>query len=87
MKLRSKGNTMATTKKLEKQGYRITSRSGRYATRIDREDWKEFMQDKGLPESPDLYRRVYSKDTIIVSHKTMKEMKNSGGSDIGYKAI
>lgn len=56
---------------LKRRGYCITSRSARYASRIDREDWKTVCSDA------DYYRRCFSKDVIIVPVNAIKKLKNS----------
>ena len=75
---------MDTVRALEKKGYRIISRKYRHAARIDSKDWREFMTKGNMPESEDLFRRVYSKDVIIVSRGIAKKMKGSVNGDIGY---
>lgn len=79
-------------KKAEKEGYFIVSRKHRVASRIDREDWKEYMATKHAPwdyeqglawvnalgkHAGDFYRRVYSTDNITVPSSWLKLMKNS----------
>lgn len=72
----------------EKQGYRITSRKYGMISRIDRDDWKEYMAEKHAPwdieegrkwvrvlgdlHAADHYRRVYSKDTLEIGSKALK---------------
>ena len=78
--------------KAEKEGYYIVSRKHKIASRIDRDDWKEYMAIKHAPwdyeqglewvnalgkHAGDFYRRVYSKDTITIPSSWLKLMKNS----------
>ena len=69
------------------QGYRITSRKHRMATRIDREDWKEHCEEEGFPVDADWYRRCVSKDTIIVARDQIKEIGTSCNDTTGYVHI
>ena len=78
---------MSTVKQLENQGYRIVSRSGRQAARIDREDWEDFMLIENGFINADFYRRCHSKDVIIISHKVLRTMKNSQHSTVGFKPL
>lgn len=71
-----------TIEEAKRWGYCITSRSGRQASRIDRDDWKEQMTKNGLPANADYYRRCISKDTIIVPASFIGKLKNSCD---GYK--
>lgn len=71
-----------TLEEAKRWGYCITSRSGRHASRIDREDWREQLTNSGLPASADYYRRCISKDTVIVPASFVGKLKNSGD---GYK--
>jgi hypothetical protein len=80
-----------------KAGYRITSRKYGSVSRIDREDWKEYMAEqhapwdieegrrwvKGLGDrvAADHYRRVYSKDHIDLGRKG-NEMKIPNSGDL-----
>lgn len=69
------------------EGYRITSRKYGLISRIDRDDWKEFMAEQHAPwdieegrkwiramgdlHAADQYRRVYSKDTLELGRKAV----------------
>lgn len=65
-----------TIEEAKRWGYCITSRSGRQASRIDREDWKSINEDA------DYYRRCISKDSVIVPAAFIGKLKNSHD---GYK--
>ena len=68
-------------------GYRITSRKYGLVSRIDREDWKEYMAEQHAPwdiregrkwvnilgdrSAADHYRRVYSKDHLELGRKAL----------------
>ena len=78
-----------TAKQAKAAGYCITSRRApTWATRIDRKDWREHMaaQHPGGMEwvkclgkdAADHYRRMYSKDTIVVHSGWVKLLPNSG---------
>jgi hypothetical protein len=70
------------------QGYRITSRKHGIISRIDREDWLEFLlehypnwrgKNGGLNTSmitelqaADHYRRVFSKDTLEIGKEALR---------------
>lgn len=71
----------------EKKGYRIVSRKYGIISRIDREDWKEYMAEKHAPwdieeglawikhlgdlHAADFYRRCHSKDTVELGRKAL----------------
>lgn len=72
-------NERRYAQRLIDSGYRATSNKHRMASRIDREDWREYMAKKHAPWSEkqgkewvaalgegagDFYRRVYSKDNL-----------------------
>ena len=42
------------------------------------------VQGSGSPSINDYYRRVLSKDTLIVSSSVIRCMPSSGGSPVGY---
>lgn len=65
-----------TLEEAKRFGYCITSRSGRLASRIDREDWREQN------DNADYYRRCISEDTIVVPSSFIGKLKNSQD---GYK--
>lgn len=77
-----------TAKDAAALGYRITSRKHRMASRIDRPDWQEAMaathpsgkqwvDGLGLRLAADYYRRVISRDTIVVPASWIGEVPNS----------
>ena len=91
-----------TPEQAKASGYCITSRSGRHATRIDRKNWREYMAARHCPWSTaeglewvaclgkgaaDQYRRVYSKDTIVVPESWLKILPNSGSGPSSWKVL
>src|ERR1039458_9705438 len=68
-------------------GYRIVSRKYGMISRLDRDDWKEYMAEKHAPwdieegrkwvralgdlHAADHYRRVYSKDTLEIGKRAL----------------
>jgi len=76
---------MPTAKQLRSMGYRVVSRKHRIVARIDRPDWRETVINiNDERQAADQYRRVHSKDTLIVSHGALKQIGSSGGSSKGY---
>ena len=87
---------MTTAKDYIGAGYRVTSKRHRMVSRIDRDDWQEYMAEQHAPwdieegrkwvrtlggrAAADHYRRVYSKDELTVSLKLIKLIPNSNGS-------
>lgn len=76
--------TNSQIQELTKNGYRITSRAHGILSRIDREDWKEFMwrinpsyKDLSEERLADQYRRVYSRDKIQVNLGLIRRFKSS----------
>lgn len=76
-----------------KQGYRIVSRKHLIAARIDRPDWLDVIKDNinriATEKSKivcweDFYRRVFSKDTIIIPEGWLNLIPNSGHDNTGY---
>jgi hypothetical protein len=75
-----------------RDGYCIVSRRHRIAARIDRPDWREalaklygdyeagakWVRTLGDTDAADHYRRVMSKDQIIVPPAWIKILPNSG---------
>ena len=69
------------------EGYRITSRKYGIISRIDRDDWKDYMAEQHAPwdieegrkwvrllgdrTAADHYRRVYSKDNIELGSQAL----------------
>lgn len=70
--------------RLMRQGYFVTSRKFCMVARIDREDWKEYCEDRNYPINADWYRRCVSEDKITVSHGIRQYMENSCGIGIGF---
>lgn len=80
----------------EEMGYCVISRSGLLAARIDRTDWKQVMADSHAGEmdwvralgsrAADHYRRVYSKDKIVIPVSWLTRMVNSGDGPTAYGA-
>lgn len=84
-------------------GYRKVSNNHCIVTRIDREDWVEYLAQKmrrapadfivrdgsGMisPSWCDHYRRTYSNDKIYVTREDIKKFKGSGYDPIGYVDI
>ena len=77
-----------SAKQAKAEGYCITSRrSPTWATRIDRKDWREHMaanHPSGMEwvkrlgdDASDHYRRIFSKDTIVVHSGWVKLLPNS----------
>lgn len=69
-----------SVKQLKRQGYCRTSNKHRMASRIDREDWKEYCLEKNHPVDADFYRRVLSKDNITVPQSVFKGLLSSNAS-------
>jgi hypothetical protein len=85
-----------TAQQAKSLGYCITSRRApTWATRIDRKDWREHMAShhahgmefvKCLGKSAaDHYRRIYSKDTLVVPSGWVKILPNSHDGDQEYR--
>ena len=87
---------------LKKSGYRVVSRRHCQASRIDRPDWREYMAKKhslwdpkgqgmdwaNSPGMGDQYRRVYSKDVIILTPSMLKLLPGSGaGPDTYFELV
>ena len=88
---------------LEKHGYRRTSNKHGHVTRIDRKDWLRFMAKKhapwdfnegtkwvmglGLASAADHYRRVHSKDTLVLHPDDAKCIMSSNHDPIGFVEI
>ena len=90
---------MKTAQQLINAGYRRTSNSYRMVSRVDRPDWKEHMAKQHSPWSfedgmkwvnglgssaSDHYRRVYSKDTLMVSPTVFSKIPTSIHDPVGY---
>lgn len=74
-------------------GYCVVSRKHRRASRIDRPDWREYMAAQHAPWDPegegmawvehmgsragDQYRRVYSRDVLVVSAEALRLLPSS----------
>ena len=81
-------------------GYRRVSNSYCRVSRIDREDWVEFLAKElrcapadfivrdgsGMISSDwyDFYRRIYSNDNIILSKDDFKKVPGSNNDPVGY---
>jgi len=89
-------------KALMKKGYRVTSRKHRQVTRVDRPDWRDYMAVRHAPwdiedglewveclgrGAADQYRRVYSKDTLVVSKAALSHIGSSNHDPVGYVEI
>lgn len=85
-------------RELTLRGYRRVSNRHRMVSRIDRPDWVEVLAKK-LHRSPaelylpdgrispswcDFYRRVHSKDTLVVSQEVYRQIPSSGWDGVGY---
>ena len=85
--------------KLKALGYCVTSRKFGLVSRIDRDDWKEYMALLYSPWSlkvgmdwvsvlgdgaEDHYRRCYSTDTIEVGQSRAKSFPKSHTTTTGY---
>lgn len=83
---------------LQEQGYRCISRAHRIVARIDRPDWKEHMARMATPwdeaeglrwvellgrMAPDYYRRVYSRDRVVLPFRANR-FPSSSGDTTGY---
>src|SRR5687767_14849981 len=81
-------------------GYRRVSNSARHISRVDREDWKEYMalqSSRSLKEGlewvngmdcpEDHYRRVYAKDVITVPASIYDKIPSSCWDKTGYIPI
>jgi len=79
-------------------GYCVTSRKFGLISRIDREDWKEYMASKhvsgngmawvkclGEIGAEDHYRRCYSKDTLEIGSRARK-LPKSHETVTGFRA-
>lgn len=70
-----------TAESLIDKGYRRVSNKYRHVSRIDRSDWLEYLHKLGLAGTKgslaDHYRRVYSKDIIIVPLHIFKFIPSS----------
>ena len=82
----------------EVDGYRIISRKYGIISRIDRNDWREYMAKKYAPwdieeglkwvrtlgdrGAADHYRRIYSKDTLEIGRKALKLKIPNSGNGI-----
>lgn len=71
LKLAESNAIDAVVEALKRQGYCVTSRRYRIASRIDREDWQS------VHASADFYRRCCSKDQLTVSSTILKQLKTS----------
>lgn len=82
---------------LIKLGYRCTSRKSGRISRIDDPEWtrklsKAIMRpeaqlfENGRPSADwaDMYRRCYSRDTLLIPVEHIRTFPGSGGEDIGY---
>lgn len=89
----------AEAETLALQGYRRTSSKYGMLSRVDREDWQEFMAKTHAPwdinegrawvyglgtRAADQYRRCYSRDKITVSTSISKFVPSSSHDTIGY---
>ena len=78
------------------QGYRCVSRKFGIVARIDRQDWKQVMADKGyvlsssrdfpsnIGSMADQYRRCYSEDKVEVEPQYRQHWPTSNHDDTGY---
>jgi len=86
-------------RELMEQGYRRVSNKHCIISRVDRPDWKWFMADTRSPHdytagtswvkclglgAADFYRRVYSKDTKVVTLEIAKHIESSNNSSISF---
>lgn len=84
---------------LIRQGYRKTSNKHCMVSRIDRPDWVSVLAkdmfrseaefyEKGCTEPSDHwadhYRRVYSKDTVVIPQAYIREFPSSGHDPVGF---
>ena len=74
-------------------GYCIVSRSGRLAARIDNQDWLQDSRmgstfgasQQRLSSLADFYRRMFSKDVIVVPPSWLNKMPNSMSGPTNFK--
>jgi hypothetical protein len=87
-------------KLLSDMGYRRVSNKYCIVSRVDREDWKEYMAHRHAPWDFDegmrlvnmignanaagYYRRAISSDTLTVDNEVYKLMKSSNGDPTGF---
>jgi len=90
--------TQLSAQELIDRGYRMVSNSGRMVARIDREDWvgsmarrmrvnpRDFYDHRGFPSSQwcDYYRRMFSRDVLIVNEEILSKIPTSGHDPVGY---
>lgn len=79
----------------EKKGYCVISRSSCLAARIDRPDWKQVMADSHVNgmdwvralgnRAADHYRRVQSKDRVVIPASWLVKLVNSGDGPTEYR--
>ena len=87
--------------RLVAMGYCVTSRKFCHVTRIDRPDWRERMAKDRSPwdlreglewvtrlgsGAEDHYRRVYSRDTVVVDATLLRNFPRSDWTVTGYRA-
>ena len=78
-----------TVNQLKAQGYcRISNKYGT-VSRIDREDWKEFLRSKGLRADANFYRRVHSSDHADIGQSKAKKLlsSNEGYTEYRHKVV
>lgn len=63
-------------------GYRRVSRKHRRISRIDKGDW-----NKAHPYCPDFYRRVYSRDIVVVPRIISEEIPTSQSDDCHFTRL
>jgi hypothetical protein len=67
------------------QGYAVVSRKFCIVSRIDRYDWREYCEENKYPISADWYRRVLSKDRLVVNKSIIHKIPNSCHADYYYR--
>lgn len=92
-------NPKTSGEDLASLGYRRTSRKFGHVSRVDREDWKEYMAEKHSPWSKeeglrwveclgtgaaDHYRRCYSKDTLVLTQTKALGIPCSDHDETGF---
>lgn len=98
MPTQSRNPEICLAEALRRAGYCITSHKHRHVSRIDRPDWREYLAVQHAPWDPegegmawvthmgaragDQYRRVHSRDSLVVSEETVRLLQSSeGGPD------
>jgi hypothetical protein len=81
-----------TGEEATERGYRRTSNTHLTVSRVDTPQWPERMGLRpGTTDfsraSPDLYRRVYSKDHVVLAAAEFRKVPTSSGDTTGFVAV